>query len=563
MRSAEAPGTRRRVRCAIYVRKSTEEGLDKEFNSLDAQREACSAYIASQRHEGWEPLKEHFEDGGFSGGNLNRPGLQRLLQAMREGKLDVIVVYKVDRLTRSLSDFAKIVDALDAAGASFVSITQAFNTTTSMGRLTLNVLLSFAQFEREVISERVRDKVAASKAKGMWMGGRIPIGYDAIDRKLVVNQTESETVQAIFRRYLELGTVPALVEDLKRRGITTKAQLHRDGTNSGGVPYSRGGLYHLLTNPLFQGKVPHNGQIYEGEHDAIVDDALFNQVREKLRANISDRARGAQAKSPTLLAGMIRDHVGRPMSPHHAVKEGRRYQYYVSNEPNPAIAPGLLRLPAGPLDEAILLAMDELLHGPSIIPPDTLSAHELGQASQSALEAARALVTSSRSEQRHFLRKIVLRITVHPRQIEATCSRGALLAALAVATLPESQDERIALQVGLRPVGGQGLRMRIEPRRGTDQTEDKLTQMLARAHEALDRLQNTHEPIEREERRNLNRTARPAFLAPDIVTAILAGSQPAGIAVRRITRSDGLPLDWSEQRTALGFPAVGAAKITN
>ena len=250
-------------RCAIYTRKSTEEGLDQEFNSLDAQREVCEAYIVSQRHEGWLLVPDRYDDGGFSGGTMERPGLKRLLGDVRSGKVDVILVYKVDRLTRALSDFAKIVDILDDTEVSFVSITQAFNTTTSMGRLTLNVLLSFAQFEREVISERVRDKVAASKAKGMWMGGCVPLGYAVEARKLMIDETEAATVRHIFQRYLELGAVPALLEDLRASGVVTKRQTMRDGSSRGAIPFNRGALYYFLKNRIYRGDIVHHDKVYQ------------------------------------------------------------------------------------------------------------------------------------------------------------------------------------------------------------------------------------------------------------------------------------------------------------
>jgi DNA invertase Pin-like site-specific DNA recombinase len=257
------------IRCAIYTRKSTEEGLEQEFNSLDAQREACAAYILSQRHEGWSALPGFYDDGGFSGGNMQRPGLVKLMADVATGKVDVIVVYKVDRLTRSLADFAKIVDVLDAAGASFVSVTQSFNTTTSMGRLTLNVLLSFAQFEREVTGERIRDKIAASKRKGMWMGGPVPLGYDVFDRKLIVNDVEAEQIRHIMERYLALGSVRSLADELATIGYRTKLRPLRNGTSLGGVPFSRGGLFHLLANCVYTGEVRHKGQTYAGAHDPI------------------------------------------------------------------------------------------------------------------------------------------------------------------------------------------------------------------------------------------------------------------------------------------------------
>jgi DNA invertase Pin-like site-specific DNA recombinase len=319
-----------KIRCAIYTRKSTEEGLDQEFNSLDAQREACAAYILSQRHEGWTLVPEHYDDGGFTGGNMERPGLRQILADVKAGRVDVIVVYKVDRLTRALSDFAKIVDVLDAAGASFVSITQAFNTTTSMGRLTLNVLLSFAQFEREVISERVRDKIAASKRKGMWMGGNVPLGYDVRDRKLIVNEREARTVRHIFQRYIELGNVRQLIADLRHDDIRTKLHHAEDGTTRGGRPFTAGPLYHILSNRIYRGEVIHKGEVHAGEHEAIISDDLWDEVQNNLTANRVIRKHQSNASDPSLLAGMIHDGEGRRMTPSHASKNGVRYRYYVS-----------------------------------------------------------------------------------------------------------------------------------------------------------------------------------------------------------------------------------------
>lgn len=267
----QAPAERQVVRCAIYTRKSTEEGLEQEFNSLDAQREACAAYVLSQRHEGWLQLDEFYDDGGYSGGNMERPALKRLLADVAAGKVDVIVLYKVDRLTRSLADFARIVEVLDRAGASFVSVTQSFNTTTSMGRLTLNVLLSFAQFEREVTGERIRDKIAASKAKGMWMGGVVPLGYDVHERRLVVNEAEAVTVRTIYERYVELGSMGDLADELASRGVVSKSRQYRDGRAVGGQAFTRGALAHLIKNHLYNGEVAHRGNVYTGEHTPIVD----------------------------------------------------------------------------------------------------------------------------------------------------------------------------------------------------------------------------------------------------------------------------------------------------
>ena len=320
----------RALRCAIYTRKSSEEGLDQAFNSLDAQREACAAYIESQRHEGWTLLPMRYDDGGFSGGNLERPALQQLLADIAEGKLDLIVVYKVDRLTRSLSDFAKLVEQLDAKNVSFVSVTQAFNTTTSMGRLTLNVLLSFAQFEREVTGERIRDKIAASKKKGMWMGGMVPLGYDVVDRKLVVNEADAEQVRTIYRRYLELGGVAKLADTLKAEGFRTRVRTAKGGTTYGGCSPSNGALFKILTNPIYRGDVRHRETRYPGQHEAIVPQDLWNAaqvLREKTRRAASTLPK-AQKNNPLL--GLLTDEQGRKYKAVHTTKARRRYRYYVA-----------------------------------------------------------------------------------------------------------------------------------------------------------------------------------------------------------------------------------------
>src|SRR5450759_3663816 len=317
------------VRCAIYTRVSTDQGLDQDFNSLDAQYEASQAYIRSQVHAGWTLLRSKYDDGGFSGGNTDRPALQRLLEDVRASKIDVIVVYKVDRLTRSLADFAKLVELFDKHSVSFVSVTQQFNTTTSMGRLTLNVLLSFAQFEREVTSERIRDKIAASKRKGLWVGGMAPIGYDTKDRKISVNEAEAGWVRTIFRNYLKLGSLNLLMTDLRKRGIVTKVRKLKTGMKVGGIPFTRGPLAHLLRNRFYIGEVAFKGEILAGEQLAIVDRNLFDAVQAKLDEQLNNH-NAARMKSEALLGGRIFDDRGNRMSPSHARKRGIKYRYYLS-----------------------------------------------------------------------------------------------------------------------------------------------------------------------------------------------------------------------------------------
>ena len=320
---------RRTLRCAIYTRKSSEHGLEQDFNSLHAQRESAEAYIKSQAHEGWKLIRTSYDDGGLSGGTLERPALRCLLADIAANLIDVVVVYKVDRLTRSLTDFAKLVEIFESRGVSFVSVTQQFNTTTSMGRLTLNVLLSFAQFEREVAGERIRDKFAASRRKGMWMGGNIPLGYDVVGRRLVVNAAEAKTVKLIFERYLDLGCVRALRAELDRLGIRSKHRVAETGRTVGGGPFGRGALYYLLRNRVYRGEAVHKGVAHPGEHEAIIEEDLWETVQAKLSAPGNKQRRG-RAESGALLMGLVFDDRGNRMSPTHTTRKSGRYRYYVS-----------------------------------------------------------------------------------------------------------------------------------------------------------------------------------------------------------------------------------------
>ena len=357
-----------RQRCAIYTRKSSEEGLEQEFNSLAAQREACEAYIRSQRDEGWVLAKTRYDDGGFSGGNIERPALQDLLADIRAGRIDIVVVYKVDRLTRSLADFGRLVELFDAQGMSFVSVTQQFNTTSSMGRLTLNVLLSFAQFEREVTGERIRDKIAASKKKGMWMGGNVPLGYDANERTLVINPAEAVTVRRIFALYRELGCVRRVKEEADRLGFKTKRSTTTNGTERGGKAFSRGHLYTLLSNPIYTGHIAHKGELHSGQQPALIGDEIWSTVRNQLAANTSDHRRKVKATEPSLLTGLLVDARGERLTPSHAVKKGRRYRYYVSaaliTDAGTDRAQGW-RLAAREIEDAVIRILADALTSPA------------------------------------------------------------------------------------------------------------------------------------------------------------------------------------------------------
>lgn len=321
------------TRCAVYTRKSTEEGLEQQFNSLDAQREACEAYISSQRHEGWKALPKRYDDGGYSGGNTHRPALQTLMADIASGKVDLVVVYKIDRLTRSLMDFAKMVEVFDRHQTSFVSVTQHFNTTSSMGRLTLNVLLSFAQFEREVTGERIRDKIAASKKKGLWMGGNVPLGYDVKDKALIVNTKEAAQVRHLFQRYLALGSVGLLKDELDASGVRSKIRSGKPAKRSGGQLFSRGALYWLLQNRYYLGEVAHAGQHYPGQHDAIVPKVLWDDVQQSLTDNRRNTKHQENATSPSLLAGRIYLADGKRLTPVHTNRHGQRYRYYTTARP--------------------------------------------------------------------------------------------------------------------------------------------------------------------------------------------------------------------------------------
>jgi site-specific DNA recombinase len=349
----------RKVRCAVYTRKSSEEGLDQEFNSLDAQRQACEAYVASQKPEGWMLVPDRYDDGGFSGGTLERPALQRLLRDIEGGRIDVVVVYKIDRLSRALMDFAKLVEVFDRHGVTFVSVTQAFNTTTSMGRLTLNILLSFAQFEREVIGERIRDKFAASRARGMWMGGHPPLGYDVKDRKLVVNDAEAATVWMIFERFLTVGSATLLARDLRAEGVTTKR----------GKPIDKGDLYKLLNNRVYLGEAVHKGTAYPGEHSAIIDQALWDRVRAILATKAPTRAGRTRCQTPALLRGLIFGPTGCAMTPTHTRRRGKLYRYYVSMDvikQGPDACP-VRRVPAGEIEAAVIDQVRALIRTPEIV----------------------------------------------------------------------------------------------------------------------------------------------------------------------------------------------------
>lgn len=545
---------KKRLRCAVYTRKSTEEGLDQAFNSLDAQREACAAYALSQKSEGWVVLPTLYDDGGFSGGSMERPALARLLADVQSGRVDVVIVYKVDRLTRSLNDFARIVDVFDAAGVSFVSVTQQFNTTTSMGRLTLNVLLSFAQFEREVIAERVRDKIAQSKAKGMWMGGTVPFGYEIVDKKLAPHPTEAKTLVHIYRRYLALPSVMALMEELREEGILNRPQ--RIGGE--GQPFVRGPLHYLLSNPTYLGKVRHKAQIYEGEHEAIIDQALWDAVQEKRKAVIGLKRERGNGQHGSLLTGMIRDHCDRPMSPSHAVKKQRRYRYYVSSM-TAAVDDGemktpALRLPGAEMERAVLDATRNLLADErTIMALPQAEAQMILRRSHAAQALAARMAKVGKAALRDQLLLLGLAIRVHPDRIEGSISQRLLVAFLDKAA-PAAEDDgiRLPLAIPTKP-DRRGHNLTLVLRSEKDRppkVNPTLIALLAKAEDARLQLFGNETPSRDHK---LERVARLAFLAPDIVSAILEGRHPPTLTTRRLMQLPRIPLEWQSQRKALGF----------
>ena len=430
----------RRLRCAIYTRKSTEEGLDMEFNSLDAQREACEAYIASQRSEGWVATRDRYDDGGFSGGNLERPGLKQLLADIEDGLIDVVVVYKIDRLSRSLMDFSKLVEIFDRNGVTFVSVTQSFNTTTSMGRLTLNILLSFAQFEREVIGERIRDKVAASRKRGIWMGGYVPLGYDVQDRKLVVNDAEAASVRRIFERFIELGSATVLARELRRDGFRNKQ----------GTLIDKGYLYRLLKNRVYRGEAVHKGKAYPGEHDAIVGEGLWNRAHAILQESPRKRANNSRARTPALLKGLIFSDTGAAMTPTSTKKGAKLYRYYVSmdvirnRETGHETAPA--RLAAGMVEDAVVSEVRRILQTPEVV-TQVIAALKQENSAASEADAIAALHDFSAlwsqlfpAEQARIIQLLVRRVTVTAAGLEVDIRREGIAGVIREMVAPSKME---------------------------------------------------------------------------------------------------------------------------
>jgi len=558
-------------RCAIYTRKSTEDGLEQDFNSLHAQREACEAFIKSQRHEGWKLVRTAFDDGGYSGGTMNRPALTKLLAAIDRHEVDIIVVYKVDRLTRSLADFSKIIERLDKQDVSFVSVTQAFNTTSSMGRLTLNVLLSFAQFEREVTAERIRDKIAASKKKGMWMGGNLPLGYDVEDRKLVINREEAATVRQLFELYIELGTVRRLKQEADRLGIVSKRYTRKDGQITGGNPFSRGSLYRLLSNSLYIGRVPHKGETYDGLQEAIIDQATWDQVQKIMKGNSKERSSPKNTRAPFLLTGLVFDKYGEPLYQAQASKRGKRYYYYISKRLalEAKSNDGGWRLPAKTLEAAVIRSILDLLHNQNqlmdILKLELYSPSVLRTLKTESDSLIEILSSNDNEHQRQILQAIICRVTLSPKSISIELSRTAVSRRLKLSddAASQEQDDVISLTSALRlQRKGVEAKLVIVGQATASQRDPVLCCLVAQARYWFDQLasgeaKSVQEIALRESVfvTEISRVLQLAFLAPVIVEDLLAGRQPESLTARDFQRLRSLDPDWNVQRKQLGYPA--------
>jgi site-specific DNA recombinase len=548
-------------RSAIYTRKSSEEGLDQNFNSLHAQRQACEAFIKSQAGEGWRLLKTAYDDGGFSGGTMDRPALKALLAHVKEKRIDVVVVYKVDRLTRSLADFAKIVEIFDAHGVSFVAVTQQFNTTTSMGRLTLNVLLSFAQFEREVTGERIRDKIAASKQKGMWMGGTPPLGYDLRDRRLVINKAEAETVRLIFRLYIKHKALLRVREELDRRKIVSKQWVSKGNVRHGGFPFGRGALYHLLANPIYVGEIRHKGVTHPGQHEAIIERATWQRVQEMLSGKAAHPRGCSINRSGGLLMGKLFDEGGEPLYSTWAKKGQRRYRYLVSKRlVRGATKPDDRgwRLPAERIEQAVMVGTRQMLSDRGAIASTLKACGFAGSELKPAVAAIDARVKSF-------------------EQVETSAATSTLIERVELKrdAMQIALNLRALLPVDRFPAGATNLRMtRLVPlqmrRRGvetrlvlpgevqTSRADPALLRALARGYQwfgelAAGAVTSTTQIATREGVSDsyVRHMVPLALLAPSVVESICAGRQGVCLSAERLKTQAGVPIEWDAQQRLL------------
>ena len=576
-------------RCAIYVRKSSEEGLDMSYNSLEAQTDACAAYIASQKHEGWVRLPRAYEDGGFSGGNLARPGLQELLADVGKGQIDVIIVYKIDRLTRSLTDFAKLNDLLDKHQVSFVAVTQQFNTSTSMGRLTLNVLLSFAQFEREVSGERIRDKFAASKKKGIWMGGPIPLGYRAEKRQLHVVPEEADVVRHLFRRYLALKSVQILHKELAEQDIRSKIRQSKTGQTKGGMVMARGAIRHMLKNPLYLGLIRSGKGLHQGQHEAIVPQEQFDAVQATLDSQSPGEKARAKRPSSALLKGMAFDGSGNRLQPSFCNKKGKRYHYYTSAKrlKDTKSDPHGMRIPAGDLERLVIRATVDRLQDKSMMQA-WLSQHiPIGEipVRLKALSTLAAATHNTKQNHAEQARKILQRVTVSKTLLAIQLSESGLLQAIDIplneAEPTHQSDERnvdniipinvntpnmisnkspllITINSHLLRSGKQVKLILGNERNEALEPNPRLVALVAKTRHWFDGLKSGRYPTIKEiaveencDKSYVGRLMSIAFLAPDIVERILSGNHSATLTPERLRKACPLPLRWEDQRALL------------
>jgi DNA invertase Pin-like site-specific DNA recombinase len=548
------------VRCAIYTRKSTEEGLEQDFNSLDAQREACEAYVQSQKGLGWVVQKKHYDDGGISGGTLDRPALQALLLDIEQGRVDLVVVYKVDRLTRSLMDFSKIIETFDAQNISFVSVTQQFNTANSMGRLTLNVLLSFAQFEREVTTERIRDKIAASKKKGMWMGGPLPLGYEVNDRKLIANETEAMTVRQIFRLYTKLGAVRELKEELDRRSIVTKYRIQKNGKQTGGKLFSRGNLYQLLSNPIYIGRIPHKGETYPGEHDAIIDQNTWETAQALLAGNATIRTQTTNIKGSFLLTGKIFDENDKPLYQSQAHKHGKHYGYYISKHLMHGAHENNVgwRIPAKTMEEAVVASLLNMFRSQSrlmdIMCLQDPSINSLTMLKMQAAKLTQQLEEGNLEDRRNILQAIIQRIELASKSLTLVLDKSGLAKIFGVKCTDDASPASLNIPIRLQRRGVETKLIIESPGAEKRNFDIDLCRLIGQARTWFDLLTSGEASTVREiaKRENVNeheitRVLHLAFLSPRIVEDILDGRQAEGVSVYRLRRLSSIPFDWAEQ----------------
>ncbi|MEZ0209039.1 MAG: recombinase family protein [Candidatus Paceibacterota bacterium] len=588
------------IPCAIYTRKSSEEGLEQNFNSLDAQREACEAYILSQKAEGWKALTTPYDDGGYTGGNMERPGLKQLMADILGKKIRIVVVYKVDRLTRSLADFAKMVELFDEYGVSFVSITQQFNTTSSMGRLTLNVLLSFAQFEREVTGERIRDKIAASKAKGMWMGGAPPVGYEVEEKSLIIHESSAALIREIYQLYLAVGTVRLLKGELDCRGLRTPARVSMRQNQTGNLPFSRGHLYRILSNPIYIGQVAHRGLVYKGQHQPIIDQSVWEAVQAKLLSNQNGHKTRTHATDAALLSGLVFGENGEPLLSIHSNKRiskpisksdsnsntvhehSKRYRYYVSQK----LTQGLrsdsihsLRIPASELERAVIgRVIPFLQHGADLLKLIDQHGLEDAVATHAVLDRAYKMseVLSPMTQPNYaslvipILNSIIERVNVFAKQIEIQLTFQSLIKEVSeyYQISPDAWthfdwsglSHTIMLPIQIKR-SGLAVRLIVEPaeHRIKRSADPKMLKLLSKANIWFDRLTKKNISMqqiadqENVTRSYVSRIIRLAFLSPDIVKAIMSGKAPEMLTVDKLVKNIPLPIDWKDQHQLLGF----------